>query len=280
MRNPDEGPIALLANMLLTVEEQAASLFPPQLIDKAQFAFYRGSHKVSRPATTQDGKPIFDEHGKQKVFVFDPFRDLERKMGVDPAVEKTGDEWGITVAGRDRYGVKYQLETVAGRGAESLLEAMRTTDERWNCRQIGVEKAAQQALFILLIQKDSAFRSIAQKTIAVSHESRSKDTRNEMYVAVPMRTGDLLLNPSPANAPLRREMKNYTRHNKNGKDGKVDSLSIAVSMFDTIATAVSLEEMKAVAREQEKHIDEHMDKQTGVLIEPLFEDDSEMWGFN
>lgn len=270
LKHPQEGSIALLANLLLTVIEDAAKVFRLDILRERKFAWYEDKIEerlfVERLATiTRSGKTI------KKVRRFDVKRDLEVAIGIDPSISLTGDQWGITALGRDTYGIRYQLHTVAGRGEVALFETLLLVVQTWMPEHglvaIGVEAASCQTLILSLVSKDPRFQELSDLFVPVPHKNIAKRIRAINLIAAPMESGELLLDPD--DLAFERECDEWDPEANEPVDGRIDSMGIAATLFTTKASGVSNEEIAKQARRDADQYARSLDRDFGIPVEAL-----------
>lgn len=253
-----EGPTALLANLHLTILAEASAVFSPELVDEKVWTKYEleKGFQLSRPGSVKK----YDPH------------DLEIMAGGDPSASRTGDNWGVSIAGREPYGTRFQLKTIRGRGAAGFLDALLHLDEQWNPQKIGIEKAAMQEWVLLAISKDERFQRIVHKFVGVPVNNLSKRTRAINLLAAPMEMGELYRDPEDREGAA--EMKNWDPDNPKQSPGGIDSLGICMTLFDTPAHGHTDKEITAMAT---KEREETRFDDFGLPIENVLSDDD--YGF-
>jgi hypothetical protein len=276
LKNPEEGPLALLANLHLTIIDDAAQVFHPKLVDSANWEYVEPEHeedkrfRIARCAKDKNGEIVYKK-GRAQLFIVDVRRDLELVAAGDPAASMKGDNYGVTVLGRDHFGTRYEIETISGYGAEGFLESLLYIDEKYDPPKIGIEKAAMQDWVLLTISKDERFQRIAHKFVGVTVSSQSKRYKAQNLVAAPLASGEFYLNPAP-DSPTKAEMKVWDPDNPRAKDGCIDAIGIGMSLYDTPALGHSIKEIRAMVR---KEIDETPLDDFGLPIENVLSEDGD-----
>lgn len=252
LKTPQKGGLKYLQDFALIADAETASLFPPPLVERREWQW--STDERGRKWIVRQARGNRDKTGRRTRLWTDGARDIElpetapcpegarpkmakvdldqmhRVMGVDPAVSLTGDDWACTVAAIDGQQFKYQVETIAAKGHEILLQAVLLLDEKWNPMKIGVEKAGQQELVVSLMHGDERFRRIKHKIVPVPNNNVVKVTKIRNLVSAPLLSGDLLL--APDDGGLRHEMKLYKPLSPKAIDNRLDSLAIAMTMLD------------------------------------------------
>lgn len=252
LKDPEKGGLAYLQDYALVADAESASLFPPAVVDKREWQWAEDERK--KKWIVRQARGNRDKSGKRtrlwvsgerivelpenapcpegftpKMAKIDPAQ-MHRVLGVDPAVSLVGDDWGVTAAAIDGQQFKYQLETIAAKGAEILMQAVLLLNEKWNPVKIGVEKAGAQELVIMLMQGDERFRSIKYKIVPVPNANVVKVTGIRNFVSGPLISGDLLL--APEDGGMRHEMKVYKPMSPKAIDNRLDSLVVASKLLD------------------------------------------------
>lgn len=259
------GPVALLANLFLTVSADAAKVFNDEIVDARVFQWLPNEKTAQYVARLEDSKK---PDGKILKF---PVRNLEKKAGADPSTSMTGDEWAVACLGRDHFGTRYQLFTISGRGPEEFLDALLKVNALWNPDEIGIEKAAQQHWVLVAISKDPRFQAIADKFVAVPHGGRRKQDRATDLVAAPMEMGEFYLNPNDKDTA--EQMKQWDPDAKKAADGRIDALGIAAALYTTPAIGYSSGEIAEMARIDNERYEKSIDADFGIPLESVMADD-------
>lgn len=278
--NKEEGPQALLANLFLVTPDEGVALFKTSSLRDARFTWSADKNKrlwITRPALNSQQKPILDELGRPKVFRFDPHSELAIVAGVDPAVSYTGDKWAVTALGRDPFGVKYQLQTISGRGFNPLVEAIKEIEQKWHPQQIGIENAATQTILISFLSKEPAFHHMVSRIVPVSHKNLAKTTRMVGLVAAPMDMRELLLNPLDTDTVA--EMRDYDPNASNPQDAIIDSIGIAMTLYTSAAHGQTDKELIKAAKADDAEHERRYDPEVGIEIDTDYDGIDDDYGF-
>jgi hypothetical protein len=275
LKNKLEGPVALLANLHLTILEEATGVFNHGVVDNSDFAWYRdddGRLFVGRSETDATGKVLYDRNKEPRI-LWILVSKLEKKLGGDPASSRKGDEYGVCVMGRDEWGKRYELEMRTGYGDVGFLESIKYLKEKWDPDQIGIEAAGQQAFVRLLMSKDPSYQDFVDQIVPVPHSNVSKITRATSLVAAPLDMGEMYLDPNDTHT--KQHMKDWDPDNPRSEDGCIDALGIANWLFDTPAIGYSRRDVEALAKKDAEDYRKSIDPDFGIPYETL--DDGEDW---
>jgi hypothetical protein len=277
LNDEKQGPLAWRRNYWLNARDGADSLFPEHVIDdvtrrwsKVDHPTHKDRFLVARFMRDKEGKILTKEiDGKtvERKVAFDPWRDLDRVMTIDPAWEDGGDNWAVTVEGWDPEGYRFQLETLADvTGQEGWLEAAARLDQKWRPRAIGFDGAAYQDKAVQnLMKTDSRLRRLRSRMVKVPHNNQSKVYRIKQGVAEPMKMYRLLTGPTSSEfgVKAREEMRKY-RGDPKFSPGILDTMAMAPAVARRSSSTEQKEKMAAqiAAREQARRAS--YDPATGV----------------
>jgi hypothetical protein len=231
LSNPNEGPMSWRWNFLLDPTAGGGEHFSDKDLKAARYmAVGSGLEvRIAIPMVDSYGR-IVEENGKIKHAFLDPMKDLIRAIGVDPAYSEKGDDWAITCAGRDKDSIKYQLETVAGKGWNALVESLLYMLIRWKPRKWGVESAAfQEVAFRQLLEFDRRFAAFRHNAESIPTNNKSKPWRIITQVAEQIRMNKLKLNPRDEDTP--KEARRYKKEDPKAVDNRLDSIAMAVALL-------------------------------------------------
>jgi len=244
-----EGPISWRCNALLDPSATSGRIFADHVIDdpfrryataplpndpKLDFRRKKGEYLVKRYVRDAKAK-IVEKDGVPQWKTFDPWRQLDRVMTIDPAWEDGGDNWAVTCEGWDFEGYRFQLETQSGTdGQEGWIDAAAEIDAFWRPRKIGFDGAAMQNKNMQnLMRYDPRLRRLRSRMEKVPHNNVSKRYRIKQFVAEPLNMYMLLLDPrtdpaGPNGIETREEMHNY--RGGDSKDGILDTLAMCPAL--------------------------------------------------
>lgn len=179
-----------------------------------------------------DGRLMDDWRVNAKVVRFDPWRDLDRVVLVDPAWadKTTADNWAVSAIGADHDRVNYQLETRSDTtGLEGWVVALCEVDELWHPRVIGFDGGAyQDAVIKNMIKTDKRLRRMRSRMVPVPHNNRTKTARMREGVAEPLKMYRFMLDPR---SQMTRDELKGIRGIPSDRDGIADSLSMAPAVL-------------------------------------------------
>lgn len=200
-----------------------------------------------------------------KKRVYDPWRDLDRVLTLDPSWVQGGDNWALTVAGIDAEGVKFQLETRAGTdGMEGWILALAELDALYRVRVIGFGAGGYQDPMVQnILRTDKRLRHLKGKVVAIKEGNTAKKSRIRAGVAEPLRMYRWLLAPAEFGQATRDEMKRYKGDAK-AIDGILDSLSMVDAIAKRRTSAEEREEAARRARESGAYRRRTIDPALGV----------------
>jgi hypothetical protein len=266
LADPEKGVYSLLKNQYLVGSSTGDERFPPSVVfnRKYELVTVGDDPKTAKTFIRRQDRDINGqllwldpEKTKPKLRLVDPST-LRIAIGEDPAVSQsaTADIYGCTALGMDEQGIVYQLKTVAGKGWEQGLEQLRFFDEEFDFPpKVGIENGAIKILLVALMQRDSRWRRLTSRIVGVAHNNVSKEKRIDTLVSAPLKMGTLLLHPQ--DVATRQEMIAY-RPGKNAKDGRLDSIAIAMTVLSGSVLgnqAESNKHLEALDREYEASLE-------------------------
>jgi hypothetical protein len=202
----------------------------------------------------------------RQVLRFDPWRQLDVVMAVDPAWKEGGDNWAVSVVGFDHENVGFQLETRSDTtGTEGWINAVAELDAIYKPRIIGADSNAyQEELVNEKFRNNKLLRRLKSKLVPVkAQNNQTKPSRIRAGVAEPLKSFKLLLDPSEYGTPARDEMKAYKGDPK-AVDGILDSLAMARSLANRKSSADEQQRLKERIAARERAIRTTYDPATGV----------------
>jgi hypothetical protein len=278
-----DGAYSWRCNYLLDPSAAGGKAFPDSTVDDPDRAWlgpfphpaaatseqYKTRFLVARLARDeegrivgQDNKPLdMTEEGsraKAKVLTFDPWKDMDRVITLDPAwKDKGSDNWAVTAAGIDPYGVAFQLETQSGTdGLEGWLSALDAMERVYKPRAIGFGAGGiQDSIIQNMMRTDARLRRIRGRIVSLKEVRDSKETRIRNGAAENLKMFKLLLLPptivgDDCGASITRdEMRGY-RGGKNAVDGILDTLWMIFAVARRVQTREEREEGERNARNQ------------------------------
>lgn len=251
-----EGAYSWRCNYLLDPSAAGGKMFPDKIVDDPDRAWmgpfphpasltseqYKHRFLIARLVRDDEGRVIgkdnkpldITEEGyraKAKVLTYDPWKDLDRVITLDPAWKDGGNNWAVTAAGIDPYGVAFQLETQSGNnGLEGWLSALDALERAYKPRIIGFGAGAYQDEIVKnLMRTDARLRRMRGRITPLKETGDSKETRIRNGAAEPYKQFKLLLLPPTivgddcGASATRDEMRAY-RAGKNAVDGILDTL--------------------------------------------------------
>lgn len=242
LSDPDEGAISWRCNYLLDASAGGGSIFPQSLVYDPERSWSRLPHPkrpldflVSRLARDKEGKKIErekwdgsdDDPHRYLWKRFDPMRELDRVITVDPAWAETGgDNWAVSCTGDDPDAVRFDLYMESGEdGLDGWVEAVADMAEGWRPRIIGFDaNAMQDAMVKNMLKTDRRLKRIRNLFVPVRSKNTSKKSRITAFVAERLRMYRLLFNPD--NAPFKDEALAY-KGDPRAVDGMLDAVSMA-----------------------------------------------------
>jgi hypothetical protein len=230
---------------------------------------YANRFMVGRVARDEQGRVLLDKDGKVKKLLFDPWKDLDRVITLDPAWSVGADNWALTVAGVDHQMVKFQLETrSATTGVDGWIDALLELDAFYKPRVIGFDKGGYQDPVIQnMLKTDRRLRKLKGRIFPVPHNNINKKARIRAGVAEPLKMFRWLLLPASTadegdfGAQATRDEMIAYKGDPKAVDGILDSLA----MVDAIARRTSSEEER---REYEK-VARQREAQRRRMIDPV-----------
>lgn len=244
-----DGAKSWRCNYLLDAAAGGARLFSPSVVDDEN-RWWRGPYPypkseypnrflVARVKRDKEGRPL-DEKGTlasesglpPKLVVYDPWKQLDRVMTVDPSWVSGGDNWAVSVVGYDPDGVAFQLETQSGEsGMEGWLDALQRLDEIYRPRVIGFDAHGTQDAYIENLKRtDKRLMKLRSRMVPVRHDGASKPSHIRQGLAEPLKMYKFLLDPTELGTPTRDEMKGYKHEARDPKDGILDSLAMGTAV--------------------------------------------------
>lgn len=285
LADPQEGAISWRCNYLLDATAGDARLFPHAIVHDPERQYTKIDHpdkdltlkgrflitRLLRNATGQkieipgySGDPDLPQRWKW-VKAFDPLRDLDRVITLDPAWSDgpNADNWAASCTGDDSDAVRYQLETQSGEdGVEGWIEALVDMVAFWRPRLVGFDKSAQQdAAVKKIIATDKRLRRIRHLFVGIPTHNKAKKVRIRNFVAEPLKMWKLLLDPD--DAITKDEMTDY-KGSANGKDGILDSLAMAPAIHVSQSSSEQRRERALKLRLRAQRLDRAIDPYTGV----------------
>jgi hypothetical protein len=250
-------------------------LFPPEIVDDPDRWWMgpyehpvlnwrnRGHFLVARFKRLRDGRPvakagqkIWSEEGEllddwrqnAEILSFDPWREFDRAILVDPAWADTehSDNWAVTCVGQDVEDCRYQLQSLSAKdGMEGWISALAWLDEKWSPRIIGFDGAALQDQFVQNVMRtDRRLRRLASRMLKVQVSHQSKAIRLQEGVAEPLNCYKFFLAPPHRGTQgadefggniTRSELKlikSTTRHAvRTDQDGIADTLAMSPTVL-------------------------------------------------
>lgn len=284
-----DGAVEFRANYWLDVSAGGGRMFSHQLLYDKERAYER--MEVPDLARKGDPFPYFlrrykrDEEGaklakpkwegieddprKWQRLIFDPFRDFDRVICVDPSWADGGDNWAVTASGNDYENVRTQLETRTGNdGMDGWIDALYEMVPFWRPRVIGFDAGAfQEEAIKRIIKLDKRMRRISHLFVPVRHRQISKKARIRNFVAEPLTMYRMLLAPLVAlgkdedygAAVTRVEAERYKGDNA-AVDGIVDSLAMG--------QAVHVKRASPDERQQRREAADARRRAMAAMIEP------------
>jgi hypothetical protein len=264
--NEKEGPLGYKRNFWLDpLAATGDRMFPASLVNASLYPIVKRNSEtvLKRLARDEAWQPIFEEDGKTPKYAYlNPFRDMRRVLGIDPAYSQTGDDWAVTALGTDLEECNYQLETLAGKGWEALQAAIIVMILKWQPHAVGYERAgAQEETFKTWLANDKNARRYKRLFQPVSHNSQSKDWRLANLILEFMRMKRLLLNKN--DAAMHDEMTGYIPGPK-AKDNRLDSLAIAMTLARKGRTGMA--DWRKALQERQRRAVARRDPITGVKV--------------
>jgi hypothetical protein len=294
--NSDEdvdGARSWRCNYLLDAYAGGQRLFPASLVDDPDRSWlgpyvypgadkrpeYRDRFLVARYLRDAEGRPLdkkdrpldvkadADWRTKAKTRVYDPWRDLDRVMTLDPSWVQGGNNWAVTAGGIDPEGVAFVLETRSGTdGMEGWIEAVADLDAIYRPRVIGFGAGGYQDPMVQnLLKTDKRLRRLRNRVVSIKEGNTTKPARIRGGVAEPLRMYRLLLDRSELGQATRDEMKAYKGDAK-AVDGILDSLWMIFAVAKRKRTPEEREESARLAMEADKRRRRQIDPALGVPV--------------
>lgn len=262
--NPQQGLVWFMRNYELSDElgmlhftedllRQQTFLWVEKLVRRKNTAEVFVRRYIRRYRWTPKGSPLLGENPANKtgtcdcwmgcgdpkhLYVeFDPLA-LPRILGVDQAVSKHGDPWGIACMAIDPEGYLYWLKGEMGQGYEAMIPTVVVVFDRWGGlayppRKIGIETGAAQSITVYWMQQGGIYGDLSQRIEGVPPGALHKKIRMFNNILTPMLHGRLYLDPD--DKPRNDEMLKWDNTALNPTDGLLDAGGIAAFLHETRA---------------------------------------------
>ncbi len=282
LADPKEGAISWRCNYLLDATAGDARMFPRAIVHDPERSYVKlphpdgelnalGRFMVARLMRDEQGRKIGREEysgdpeapERWRWTKFDPFKELDRVITLDPSWTDGGDNWAATCTGDDSDGVRYQLETVSGDdGLEGWADALPELIAFWHPRIVGFDASATQDAAIQgILRTDKRFKTIRSLFVPIKSGGQAKKARIRNFVSEPLKIWKLLLDPD--DTVTKDEMTDY-KGSANGKDGILDSLAMAPAIHVARSSSEQRVSRMQRLRQMSRRMDRAIDPYTGV----------------
>lgn len=283
------GAISWLQNFELTAHEEGAMSFTVDLL-KRQFFLWIDNPKTRRremrrylwgrdekgnptPKVGKDNKAseclcwMQCGNSAHEYVQFDPLT-LPRRMGIDQAIAKGGDDWGVGASCIDPMAHVYQLRGEYAKGYWLMVPAISTVFKRWGgmdnpVAKIGCESNTWQSISADWMKREPELQFLARQLEKLPPTQTAKVMRiyNDVYANLMM--GTLWLDPE--DSIFQRCALKYNAADPDTQwDDPLDSVAMSIQLHTSAASDLTEEAMNRLIRQQERDYADSHDIATGI----------------